>query len=258
MLIISAEIIRHIETSRNTGSAVLVYFYFDFRDEDKKQDVRNAVTSLLIQLSVLSKPCRDIIYRLYSEHGKGTQQPSSGILIDSLKEMLTATQQQPVFIIMDALDECPDLGMPTPREEVLKLVKDLVSMDLPNLHICVTSRPEIDIRTMLQPLAVHSISLHDETGQKMAISNYISAMVSSDRADPRMMRWNDEDKKLVIDELSERADGMWAYFLMLSGKIHPHIVQVPLGFRSTLDSASSPPIPYSSVYRGVTEDLGFG
>jgi hypothetical protein len=69
---------------------------------------------------------------------------------------------------MDALDECPDLGMPTPREAVLNLVKDLVHLHLqvPNLHICVTSRPEVDIQTKLKPLAVNAISLQDETRQK--------------------------------------------------------------------------------------------
>jgi hypothetical protein len=221
MLTISAAIIQHIMTLRDTGSATLAYFYFDFRDEEK-QYVRNAVTSLLIQLSVHSKLCREIIYRLYSAHGKGTQQPSSGILIDSLKEMLTVTaQQQPVFIVMDALDECPDDGIPTPREEVLKLVKGLADLQLPNLHTCVTSRPDIHIQTVLEPLAVHVISLHDDIRQKTEIANYVSSVVSSDA---RMSKWPDDDKKLVVEELSERADGMWAYFLMLSDKTHPRVV----------------------------------
>ena len=191
---------------RDAGDATLAYFYFDFRDE-QKQSVRNVVTSLLVQLSVYSKPCCDIIYRLYSTHGKGMHQPSNRILIDHLKEMLTAATQHPLFVIMDALDECPDLGMPTPREAVLKLVKDLVCLHLqvPNLHIFVTSRPEVDIQTRLKPLAVTAISLQDESRQKAVISNYVSSVVSSDE---HMKHWRDEDKRLVAKELSERADGM--------------------------------------------------
>ena len=191
---------------RDAGDATLAYFYFDFRDE-QKQSVRNVVTSLLVQLSVYSKPCCDIIYRLYSTHGKGMHQPSNRILIDHLKEMLTAAAQHPLFVIMDALDECPDLGMPTPREAVLKLVKDLVCLhvQVPNLHIFVTSRPEVDIQTRLKPLAVTAISLQDESRQKAVISNYVSSVVSSDE---HMKHWRDEDKRLVAKELSERADGM--------------------------------------------------
>ena len=204
-LIISAAIIQHIMTLHDDGSVTLTYFYFDFRDEEK-QNVRNAVTSILVQLSLSSKHCCDILYRLYSAHGKGTRQPSDRILIDRLKEMLTVmARQKPIFIVMDALDECPDDGTPTPREEVLTLVMVLVRLQLPNLHICVTSRPEIDIQTMLKPSAIHAISLHDETKQKFVIANYVSSVVSSDT---RMKKWRDEDKTLVVEELSERADGM--------------------------------------------------
>jgi hypothetical protein len=208
MFTASSAIIQHIMALRDTERATLAYFYFDYRDEEK-QTVRNAVTSLLIQLSAYSKPCCDIIYRLYSAHGKGTQQPSNSILIECLKEMLAVVSQQPIFLVMDALDECPDLGLPTPREAVLNFVMDLVRLQLPNLHICVTSRPEIDIQTMLKPLAVNAISLHDETRQKFVIANYVNSVVSSDMY---MRKWRDEDKELVVEELSERADGMYECF----------------------------------------------
>lgn len=84
-------------------------------------------------------------------------------------------------------------------------MKDLVRLQLPHLHICVTSRPEIDIQTMLKPFAVNVISLHDESRQKIVIANYVSSVVSSD---VYMRTWRDADKKLVVEELSERADGM--------------------------------------------------
>ena len=202
MLITSSAITQHIMKLRDAGKAMLAYFYFDFGDEEK-QSPRNAVTSLLIQLSEYSKPCCDIIYRFYSAHGKGTEQPSYDILIVHLKEMLAVTVQIPIFIVMDALDECPNsFGIPSQREVVLKLLKDLVRLHLPNLRICVTGRPEFDIRATLTPLATHQISLHDETGHRIYITNYVSSVVS------RMMDWRDEDKELVVRVLSERADGM--------------------------------------------------
>jgi len=120
--------------------------------------------------------------------------------------MLKIVAQQPVYIIVDALDECPDMtGMPTPRETVLNLVADLVHMQLPSLHVCVTSRPEIDIKDILEPLAYSTVSLHDESGQQKDISNYVSNVVYSDR---KMRKWRDGEKKLVVEELSNKADGM--------------------------------------------------
>ena len=184
---------------------MLAYFYFDFGDEEK-QSPRNAVTSLLIQLSAYSEPCCDIIYRFYSAHGKGTELPSYDILIDRLKEMLAIATQNPIFIIMDALDECPIYsGTLTPREAVLNLLKDLDRLHLPNLRICVTSRPEYDILKGLGPFASHCISLHDQIGHEIDIDDYVKSIVSSDT---HMKRWREDGRKLVIDYLSYVADGM--------------------------------------------------
>ena len=127
-------------------------------------------------------------------------------MIDCLKEMLTLEAEGPTYIIMDALDECPITStVPSPREEVLELVEDLVGLHLRNVHICVTSRPEHDIQAVLGHLTPRPVSLHDETGQQLDIANYITSFVQSDR---RMGRWRDEDKNLVIKTLSEKANGM--------------------------------------------------
>ena len=120
--------------------------------------------------------------------------------------MAPSVSQLPTYIILDALDECPNTsGIPTPRDHVLRLVKDLVDLRLSNLHICVTSRPEIDIRATFAPLASSHLSLHDQPGQKRDIAEYISAVVQSDT---KMKSWRDDDRELVIDTLSEKADGM--------------------------------------------------
>ena len=199
-------VIKHIISLRDSGLASLAYFYFDFRDKDKKQDFRNFITSLLVQLSAYSNKCSKIIFDIYSTHGKGTQQPSDDVLKICLQEMLEDTANEPTYIIVDALDECPNIsGIPTPREIVLRLVKDLVDLRFQNLHICVTSRPEIDIKIFLQPLAKIDVSLHDEIGQQKDISDYVHNFVSSDRM---MRRWRSDQKELVIEELSEKADGM--------------------------------------------------
>jgi len=120
--------------------------------------------------------------------------------------MITSSEEIPIYLILDALDECPlTTGTLYPRDKVLELVDELVNLDLPNLHLCITSRPEIDIRTSLEPLTSNRICLHDQIGQKKDIVDYVNYMVYSDR---KMQRWREEDKKVVIEVLSERADGM--------------------------------------------------
>ena len=192
---------------RDAGSASVAYFYFDFRDVDKKHR-RNLLSSLLIQLSSQSERCANILSRVYFTHYDGKEQPSEHALVQCLEDMLVAPPpvQLPTYIILDALDECPNTyGIPTPREHVLDLVKELVDLHLPNLRICVTSRPEVDIYTALEPLTLYHLSLHDQPGQNKDIADYISAVVQSDT---KMKRWREDDRKLVIDTLSEKADGM--------------------------------------------------
>jgi hypothetical protein len=191
----------------DAGEASMAYFYFDFRDIGK-QHWRDLVISILIQLSALSGPYRDILSRYYSGHDKGTRQPSDEFLTKCLKEMLTMPDQRPVYLIIDALDECSNVsGMPSPRDHVLRHLKELVDLHLPKLHICVTSRPEVDIRDVLEPLTSLRVSLHEQSGQKKDIEDYVRSVVYSD-LESSMRRWKKEDKELVVETLSNQADGM--------------------------------------------------
>ena len=120
--------------------------------------------------------------------------------------MLKASGHAPIYLIIDALDECPNTTqLPPPREKVLELIEKLVKLNLPNLRLCITSRPEVDIRVSLEPLTTMCISLHEQTGQKKDIEDYVKSVVYSDR---NMRRWRDEDKTLVVQTLTEKADGM--------------------------------------------------
>ena len=183
----------------------MAFYYFDFRDKDK-QNRRGLLSSLLCQLCAVSDPCHEILARLYSSHAGGTREPSDAALTQCLMDMLQLEAQLAIYIIVDGLDECPNnSGMPTPREKVLDFLENLIDYELPNVRICVTSRPEFDIRSVLEPLAPFRVSLHDETGQKKDIQDYVSAVVQSDR---KMRKWRVPEKQLVIDTLSEKADGM--------------------------------------------------
>jgi len=186
---------------RKRGLASLAYFYCDFR-ENQKKDRRGLLTSLLFQLCDQSDSYASILSKFYAANHRGTQGPSDNLLKQCLEEMLRVPDQAPVYIILDALDECPKIS---PRLRVLGLLEDLVKLGLPNLHICVTSRPEPDIKHVLDPLCSHPVSIHGEKGQRQDIDDYISSVV---RTDPMMQKWSAEDRQLVIDVLVRKAEGM--------------------------------------------------
>jgi hypothetical protein len=205
MVPIRSAIIQEIEGMHAAGLATMAYYYFDFRDV-KKQDSYGLLSSLISQLSSESDSCFNILSQLYSEHGRGMRKPDIDALKKCMTDMLSLPGQAPIYIIVDAVDECPNLsGTPSAREEVLELIEELVDLKLPNVHLCVASRPEVDIRMVLGPLTSLKISLHDESGQKEDIIEYIKYAICTDR---RMRRWREEDQNLVIDTLSQNADGM--------------------------------------------------
>ncbi len=74
--------------------------------------------------------------------------------------MLTHHDQRPIYLVMDALDESSITpGILSARERLFQLLKELVDLGLPKLHV--TSRPEVDIRNDIEPLTSLRVSLHD-------------------------------------------------------------------------------------------------
>jgi hypothetical protein len=168
------------------------------------------LSSLLVQLCHQSDSYWDIIFKLYSEHANGSQNPREDALAGCLKDLLKLPGLAPVYLIVDTLDECPSTSatpspLASPLDEVLDLIEDLIKSKIPNLRICVTSRPITDIKAVLDPLIFRSVSLHDESGQKREIEDYIKSVINKDQ---KNKMWRAEDKQLVIDVLTDKVDGM--------------------------------------------------
>jgi hypothetical protein len=203
MALVSSRIIDEIETLRNSGLASLAMYFYDFR-EDGKKDLRGLLSSVIYQLCGQSDSYHDVLSTFYSMHRNGEQSPNNDELVRCLMDLLKLPGSPLVYLIVDALDECPSTSsLSSPREEVLSLLEDLVEAQLPNLRICVTSRPEVDIKSILEPLAFRSVSLHDASGQQEDIKNYIRSAINTNK---RMQNWNPEHKQLAIDTLAGKAD----------------------------------------------------
>ena len=190
---------------RKAGLASLAFFYCDFR-EDQKKELRGLLSSFLVQLYHQSDSYSDILSQFYSEHDKGSRPPSDDALAGCLKDLLNLRGLAPVYLIVDALDECPNPSVVrSPRAEVLSLMEELVRTRIPNPRICLTSRPEFDIKDVLDALIFRSVSLHNETGKKRDIEDYIKAVINTR---PKKGRWKEEHRDLAIDVLMEKLNGM--------------------------------------------------
>ena len=135
-IIDSSTIIKDIQDMCLTGLDSLSIFHFDFRDK-KKQDARNLLSSVLIQLCQKSNQFSKILSSVYSDHGDGSREPEINTLLGSLKTMLSVQGQGTSYIVVDALDESPNSSRPPPRrEQVLTILKELIELNLPHTRFC--------------------------------------------------------------------------------------------------------------------------
>ena len=206
IVFVSSAIIEDIEAMRKAGLASLAFFYCDFRD-DRKMELRGLLTSFLVQLYHQSDSYFDILSKFYLEHDKGSRPPSDGALVGCLMDQLKPPGLAPVHLIVDGLDECPNPSIVrSHRAKVLNLIEELVKIQIPNLRVCVTSRPEPDIKNVFDPLIFRSLSLHDEGGQKKDIEDYIKSVINTRTIEAR---WNEGHRKLAFDVLAEKSNGMY-------------------------------------------------
>ena len=83
MLLISSAIIEDIKHLRESKSALVAYYYFDFKDASKR-DIRGLLTSLLLQLVDKSNRCWDLLSQLHKMCRDGSEQPSDAALVQCL------------------------------------------------------------------------------------------------------------------------------------------------------------------------------
>src|SRR6266705_330998 len=122
---------------RKAGLASLSFFYCDFR-EDQKKDLRGLLSSLLAQLFHQSDSYCDVLSKFYSEHANGSRYPGDDALAGCLMDLLELPGHAPVYLIVDAFDECSNTSsIPSPRDEALNLIVELIKSRIPNLRICV-------------------------------------------------------------------------------------------------------------------------
>ncbi|KAI0315317.1 hypothetical protein OF83DRAFT_1200501 [Amylostereum chailletii] len=229
-----------IEELKLVPNARVLYFYFDFRDPEKHR-ARGLLASLLDQLAYFSPGCASLLRDLYERCHDGREQPSTSALTECLENMLSTCGE--VFVIWDALDECP--AHPE-RAEVLQIINNLINWKRWGLHICVTSRPEIDIKEHLASLATHQLNLHLADQQGRDIESYIKHVFQHD---PAFRSWKAEDKELAIQTLSQHANGMFRWVFCQIDALRNCL---PMDIRRTLQDL---PKTLNETYQRILQNI---
>ena len=198
----SSTIVEHVKSCYELVPAVAIaYFYFDFNDTEKQRHEK-LLRSLIEQLSLQSMKSMEALNALFARCQNGQQQPIPDALASTFQYILGNFQQ--TFIILDALDECKE------REELLRLLENLIGWRVENLHVLVTSRRERDIEESLE---------HFITGQVCIQSAVVDADIHIHlcerlQNDPKLKRWPLNVQKEIEKTLMDGAHGMYVVTLL--------------------------------------------
>lgn len=198
--VLCSNIIQHAiqETLRGTKlklRAGVAFYYFAFDDESKK-DAHGMLRALLLQLSVQFEGGQKELeqLRVKSEPYK----PPKDVLLQTLRSFLERFDD--IYIILDALDECP---RDNSREDVLEVIKVIRGWCLPSVHLLVTARDHLDIRQSLNPSHGCGVSMKNSETDK-DIFDYVSHQLGHDK---RLQRWKIRHEE-IQEKLTQGAQGV--------------------------------------------------
>jgi hypothetical protein len=177
-------------------SSAIVYWYFTFTDA-AKQDVSNAICSLIADICSNRRDTPEELQNAFRRNNFGQQKPPLRDLIAILQAVMDGFQD--VYIVMDALDECPKAG--SQRETLLDVLREIHSWQLPCLHLLTTSRREVDIQESLNYSKDISI-------QGSQVEQDIVKYVEHCLEHHKFSSWKPSLKEDVKEALAKRADGM--------------------------------------------------
>ncbi|QYT04241.1 Ankyrin repeat protein [Trichoderma simmonsii] len=240
--VLSSSIIKFLQSKHKDDATIATaYYYFSFSDV-KKQERDAMLASLIKQICCCRPNMPDSIARLKKHRDQDMRPPT-----EELQEELIATLRgfSKVHIIIDALDECPELG--GRREDLMKTLRYILNAAPDNLHVICTSRKETDIYAELETHLSEPTRIEFDLSSylyKEAIKRDIGQYIDSTLADVNYKSWSDAIKKKVKEILIERSDGMFQYVrcqfevlrsLRSSSEILQALLDLPKGLDQTYE-----------------------
>lgn len=179
---------------RDDPSVAIVYIYVNYRQRDS-QKVEHIFESLLRQLVCGRPSIPEGVQSLYNSHKRHGSRPHFNEISQHVR--LVATLYAKIFIVVDALDECPAGGRRARLlEELFKLRADC------SANILCTSRPIQEITDRFGQLSLE-IRAKDRD-----VRNYLdSQMVHL----PAFVARSQSLQEQIKDEIVKAAEGMYVF-----------------------------------------------
>ncbi|CAG8412797.1 unnamed protein product [Penicillium salamii] len=183
------------------SSRLMAYWFFQF-DRDETHSVEGLVRSFICQLS--RPPLLSSLTKAWKRHGSQRSQPSWKSVLDIFHDVLSHTPGE-VFLVLDAMDECPETPSSSERTSLLKLLLDIHERYKDKVHILATSRREIDIERKLEKFPMIDL--------EAKLAKDVETFVHASIADSSLSYLKSEIKSSIVVELlrvQERRRFRWA------------------------------------------------
>ena len=182
----------YLERSFELENVAIAYIYCSYKEQENQTAV-NLIASILQQLVQRKSTVSSEIVSLYGHQIKKGTRPT----LDECSKLLQSDVRglSEVFIIVDALDECPE----STRDSFLAEIRKLQS----NIHLLVTSRHISTIEREFKRAAHVEIRASDED-----IRRYLEGRIEREG---RLVRHVEADPALqetIINTIVEKAEGM--------------------------------------------------
>lgn len=189
-----------IDQIRSTPDASVVYFYFDFNDDDKRK-VGKCVRSMIVQLARQVPSGIQEARKLYNKCHDGQLRPQEAALQTLLSHLIQ--RQTSSYIVFDALDECDDY------QELLDVIESLIQRHENCLHFLATSRRERELEERLQPLITADIPIQT-AAVDADINLYVEDLLKNDT---RLRKWPLDVRNEIRETIAAKSSGMfrWAF-----------------------------------------------
>ena len=196
--VLSSTVIRFL-LGESKSDTIVVYFYFDFQTHEK-QIYQNFLHSIVVQLFRQHSYLSRIVEEQYNACGRGVSRPTVHDTLITLRRLID-TAACPVYVVVDALDECRD------RRSSLEGMEEIRSWNQVNLHILITSRRETEVEDILSYLVTDTIFLEESVVDK-DILTYVQYQLQNE---VRLSKWSEKIQEEIETALVNGANGMFRW-----------------------------------------------
>jgi hypothetical protein len=192
--ILRSIVVDYLKQSIEREDVAIIYIYCSYKEKDDQTAV-NLIASLLQQLVQKSSAVSEEIVSLYDNHIKNGTRPVLGEVSKLLQ--LEVRRFSKVFVLIDALDECPESN--SVRMSFLMEIRKLPIC----IHLLVTSRHTPTIEREFEKAARLEIRANDED-----VKRYIKCRIEMEHQLVRLVKRYPALQGNIISTIVEKAKGM--------------------------------------------------